>query len=303
MYISSFIIHIILCRSQLSHNKYHKHTTIPPDMMKLKTPILFIWASIFLLSSIPHSGLLAEATGGFDLKAYIYYTDGASCISNSDRISGTLIYAYNSNRMSGRGIVKENYHGPCKYFDGGHYDFMYQRSSGSGSSYMLDGYCIECNGMVGCTKTQNDCSDFQTSIPTNAYTSTGTNQQTNSSSTTVNVNATISLAVMDGVEASIYQEISGASSSARPDSFFLFALAGVGCGLMALVVSSTTVKMLRRKIQMKKKTSTISSIDSNELLKDGTSTSCSSTNSIRTSSSATSSTSSKHETNNLATFA
>ena len=184
---------------------------------------------------------------------------------------------------------------------------------------MLDGYCIECNGMVGCTKTQNDCSDFQTSIPTNAYTSTGTNQQTNSSSTTVNVNgnvnvnvnvnATISLAVMDGVEASIYQEISGASSSARPDSFFLFALAGVGCGLMALVVSSTTVKMLRRKIQMKKKTSTISSIDSNELLKDGTSTSCStssscsSTNSIRTSSSATSSTSSKHETNNLATFA
>ena len=69
--------------------------------------------------------------------AFIYYQD-ASC-SNDGDITGTAIYAYNNKRMSGRGFVKENYHGNCKYFQGGYFDFMYDSVE---NSYMKNGYCI-----------------------------------------------------------------------------------------------------------------------------------------------------------------
>ena len=71
-------------------------------------------------------------------KAYLYYKD-AECSSGS-KISGTLVYAYNDSRMKGKGFTKKNYHGPCKYFEGGFYDFMY--SSNDDGSYMQSGYCI-----------------------------------------------------------------------------------------------------------------------------------------------------------------
>ena len=71
------------------------------------------------------------------MSAYIYYKD-AACTDGS-YIKGQFIYAYDHKRMSGKGFKIQKYYGPCKYFEGGKYDFMYGDRDGK---YMRDGYCI-----------------------------------------------------------------------------------------------------------------------------------------------------------------
>lgn len=88
----------------------------------------------FILSII---FLLNQCLGYTHTHAYIYYED-AECISGG-YIVGKAIYAYDNYRMKGKGFVKKNYQGPCKYFQGGYFDFMYDGIDGS---YMKNGYCI-----------------------------------------------------------------------------------------------------------------------------------------------------------------
>ena len=182
--------------------------------------------------------------------AYVFYED-AKCMKDGTRIYGTFLYGYDDSRMQGKGFTKENYYGPCKYFDGGYYDFMYSKSSGG--SYMQNGYCITCNGVVGCSKTQDDCSDFQTSMPSNLYTSTGNQQYTNENSSENNV----SYELMQQVEENVYEEASAASEG---DLATIYAMLGVFIGMMSLFAIFTSSKGIKRLRQSK------ASVDTSEFL-------------------------------------
>ncbi len=175
------------------------------------------------------------------MNAYIYYKD-AQCSNSTNKILGTLVYGYSDQRMTGRGIVKKNYNGPCKYFDGGFYDFMYENKEKTGT-FMLNGYCMTCHGVVGCSTTKNDCSGFQSYIPqSNVYTSTGNSQSTGS----YGGGGSISYEIADEVENSVYKEI---NNSAR-GSDSMYAVLGVMCGVtlfFILVVSSKITKRMLMK--------------------------------------------------------
>lgn len=187
-----------------------------------------------------------QTTHGMGIGAYIYY-EGAECVKKDSMIHGTFIYAYDNSRMSGKGFVKQNYYGPCKYFEGGFYDFMY--ASDSGKSYMKTGYCAECHGMVGCTKTPYNCTEFQSLVPSKAYTlSSSSSFEDNGDSFNTNSNYEAMEQVAEQVEYGVYQEISAASLS-YDGSVFVFALLGMFSGLTALMViyvGMTGIKRIRK---------------------------------------------------------
>jgi hypothetical protein len=93
----------------------------------LTSSSIFITLSLFLFQ-IPR--VHADA-------AYVYYED-AECISGN-YIEGKLIFAYDTSSMKGHGFTLKNYNGPCKYFEGGRFDFMYGSPNGS---FMKNGYCV-----------------------------------------------------------------------------------------------------------------------------------------------------------------
>lgn len=215
---------------------------------------------IILLTLLLTLTNLHTTTARMGVYAYIFYED-ATCVNNNQMIEGTFIYAYDNPRMSGKGFTRKNYYGPCKYFDGGFYDFMYgssssSSSSGSGkkSSYMKTGYCATCNGMVGCTKTPYNCTDFQSVVPTNAYT-LSSSSSSSSSSTSEEDNTNSNYEAMEqstkNLEKEVYQEIAAASlsNSGSDDSVAIFALLGMLSGLtvlMILYVGMASYKKIRR---------------------------------------------------------
>lgn len=181
-----------------------------------------------LLLNLP---ILIQADG---LKGYIYYED-AKCVDKKT-IYGTLNFAYNDRSLTSEGFSKKNFKGPCKYFDGGHFDFIYSDKSSSKGTFMKSGYCIKCNGVTGCTKTKNDCNDFQTILPEYPYYSGNQQQSSNrygSASTTSTGSSSGSLE--EKIESSIYQEISRASDS----SFSTYLFLGILMGMMSLLVLLT----------------------------------------------------------------
>lgn len=194
---------------------------------------------------------------GANSYAYIYYKD-AQCSNSTNKILGTLVYGYNEQRMKGRGIVKENYNGPCKYFDGGFYDFMYETKEKTGV-FMLNGYCLQCHGVVGCSKTKNDCSGFQSYIPQeNIYTSTGSSQNTGGS---YGGGGSISYEIADEVENSVYREINRAGGSD-----FMYAVLGVMCGLSLFFILVVSSKITKRMLIEGRRQRGRGRIDSNKLM-------------------------------------
>ena len=99
------------------------------------------------------------------MNAYMYY-ENAKC-SGDEYISGKLIYEYDdeTNEPS-NGFTVRKYDGPCNYFRGGLYDF-YEEPARDGR-YVVQGYCIKCNGVIGCSQSKNSCSEFS-SIPPPSY--------------------------------------------------------------------------------------------------------------------------------------
>jgi hypothetical protein len=130
-------------------------------------------------------------------------------------------------------------------------------------SYMKNGYCITCNGMIGCTSVEDDCSYFQTSIPNNIYTSTGNQQDTNkytSSSNGGSEGDNVDYELAAQVEYALYQE---ANSFASQNAFeAVYALIGVFGGLASLFSLYTSIKGIKR-LRLSK-----ASGDTSEFLKD-----------------------------------
>lgn len=155
--------------------------------------------------------------------AYIFYKNG-KCNNYNTTITGTMVLAYNDERLKGRGRVHKNYYGNCKYFDGGFYDFEYE----SDVFEILNGYCIKCNGIVGCTNIKNDCSGFQSEIPSNIYTLSGDEQDSNS--TYYGYDGDV-YATADLVDYHVYAAIQG-SQGYQTNS--LYQLAGVICAMTLL---------------------------------------------------------------------
>mmetsp|Transcript_16166 Transcript_16166/g.19757 ORF Transcript_16166/g.19757 Transcript_16166/m.19757 type:complete len:224 (-) Transcript_16166:294-965(-) len=189
--------------------------------------------SLFILCAFAFSNLTCNAS----LNAYVYYED-AECVKNNG-IAGTLIYAYDDSRMSGQGFVKESYYGPCKYFEGGYHDFMYDAYDGN---YMENGYCITCNGLIGCSATQYDCSDFQTSMPANPYTLSIEQSSNNYTSTSDSSDETIPYELVESVENAVYSEVSSSSQGSSP----IYALLGAFTGMIALLSMYTTWRVMKR---------------------------------------------------------
>ncbi len=98
------------------------------------------------------------------LNAYLYYED-AVC-TGDNYISGTLAYDYgDENKLYGlKGFTVEKYDGPCYYFRGGFYNFDYGEPENG--LYMSQGYCLKCNGAVGCSPTTDSCREFASVEPT-----------------------------------------------------------------------------------------------------------------------------------------
>lgn len=120
-------------------------------------------SSLLILASCLHS---AKA-----INAYIYYTD-ATCI-DSETISGTFNLAYDSSSLQGFGL-SDDHNGECIYFTNGYIDI----SSGYSNiaSSMVNGYCVECNGVVGCSSTQDSCDDIKTIVTTSLYQMSSSNE-------------------------------------------------------------------------------------------------------------------------------
>lgn len=92
------------------------------------------------------------------------YYENATC-TGDNYISGTLMYVYGKeNSLYDLQEFKvEKYDGPCHYFAGGFYDFSYgEPESGF---YFKQGYCLKCNGVVGCSPITSSCHEFSSVDP------------------------------------------------------------------------------------------------------------------------------------------
>ncbi len=185
--------------------------------------------------------------------AYIFYKNG-KCNNYNTTITGTMVLAYNDERLSGRGRVHKHYYGNCKYFSGGFYDFEYEEDTFE----ILNGYCIECNGIVGCTNIKNDCSGFQSEVPENIYTlSSFENEEQDSNSTDYygddydgDVYATADL-----VDYHVYKAIQG-SQGYQANSLYQFA---------AVICAMTLLAFFAKKVAGNME----SQIDSSKFLQEG----------------------------------
>jgi hypothetical protein len=98
------------------------------------------------------------------LSSYLYY-ENATC-SGDTHIEGDVVYEYDdSSSMNTNGFVVEEYNGPCNYLDGGSYNFWNGRAEND--IYMTKGYCITCDGVIGCSPVYDTCDEFYTIAPTN----------------------------------------------------------------------------------------------------------------------------------------
>ena len=123
-----------------------------PKLRRLST---FIIGCVTLMSKIRTNNAL---------NAYLYYED-AQC-TGDNYISGTLIYDYEDDAKSVydiKGFQVEEYDGPCHYFSGGFYDFTYAEPQNG--RYTSTGYCLKCNGVIGCSPTTDSCHEFSSLEP------------------------------------------------------------------------------------------------------------------------------------------
>jgi len=217
-------------------------------MMIIKAYLFIAITSIFHLPSVVRGG---------HLKAFIYYED-ASCV-DSNTISGTFIYAYSDTSMSDeKGFSKKHYNSTCKYFKGGFYDFEY--NSGN-KEKMYSGYCIKCNGTVGCTSKEGRCKYFQTAYPSEEPYYSGKYQRSSRKYGTAlsftNNSSSVAFTTNE-LEAYVYQSISPATSSISfPSSFFF--------GMVALLGIMLTI-LTHRRLEETFFRKEVTSVDSSEFL-------------------------------------
>ena len=99
------------------------------------------------------------------LNAYLFY-ENANC-TGTKSIEGDLVYQYDeSSMMNTNGFIVDEYSGPCNYFGGGYHDFL-NDSNDTDYEYMTEGFCMTCDGVVGCSASYDECDDFYTIVPTN----------------------------------------------------------------------------------------------------------------------------------------
>jgi len=93
------------------------------------------------------------------LNAYLFY-ENAEC-SGTNYIRGSLVYEYDdSTSTETEGFIIHAYNGPCNYFEGGYHDFL--NDSNETDSDMTQGFCMTCDGVVGCSASEYSCDEFYT---------------------------------------------------------------------------------------------------------------------------------------------
>mmetsp|Transcript_24542 Transcript_24542/g.36365 ORF Transcript_24542/g.36365 Transcript_24542/m.36365 type:complete len:231 (-) Transcript_24542:266-958(-) len=98
------------------------------------------------------------------LNAYLFYED-AQC-SGTKSIRGSLVYEYDdSTSTETEGFTIDAYNGPCNYFEGGYHDFL--NDSDETDSDMIQGFCMTCDEVVGCSASEDSCDEFYTISPAN----------------------------------------------------------------------------------------------------------------------------------------
>jgi hypothetical protein len=195
----------------------------------LITLIQFILTlTLFLSSNVSYS---------HGLDAYMYYED-AMC-TGDNFISGTLIYEYGEENAlyNLKGFKVEKYDGPCHYFSGGFYDFEYgEPSSGY---YMSQGYCMICDGVVGCSPEIDSCHEFASIQPT--YTDDDANDGNDANDTYYN-----GFAVSEAANArKIIKKQVKESNSKRPLSYLVMGAISMLVMLSIFSGSLQAVKKLR----------------------------------------------------------
>jgi len=109
----------------------------------------------------------ASPVSGFN--AYIYYKN-AQC-TDTTTIYGTFVLSYDDEAYADYGYDMA-YSGPCIYLDGGSWEIADDDSVYYDYETAFDaikyGYCVECNGMAGCSY-DGTCDTFMSEMPQAAY--------------------------------------------------------------------------------------------------------------------------------------
>lgn len=191
------------------------------------------------------------------LNGYLFYKD-AVC-SGEEYIKGKLVYGYgsNSNVTTLDGFTVDKYDGPCKYFRGGFFDFDYDNTDDD--SLTRVGYCMQCDGVVGCAKTKNSCTDFASLKPS---------EDTDDDSYSQVDEYTISRATM--AEDALYEQIYK-SNTYLLKGFRLYSIIGGVVAMGALLgLLSTSIKYVHQQTIERKATEDcgLACIDFKDLMTD-----------------------------------
>jgi hypothetical protein len=98
------------------------------------------------------------------LNSFLHYKNG-EC-SGESNIKGTLIYEYDyPKNLPNNGFMIESYNGPCYYLEGGFHNL---ENNDNAQTSISKGYCMKCNGVLGCSGSKYDCNQFYTLAPKDA---------------------------------------------------------------------------------------------------------------------------------------
>jgi hypothetical protein len=172
--------------------------------------------------------------------AYLYY-DNANCLSGGN-VLGELYYVWDDKNMKGKGRHIEKYKGTCKYFENGSFNTEFQTVD---YGYMKDGYCIICQGMLGCTSKQYSCKYFQTIIPSKQTYKLSYNSTSNTSEEDTNQDTSD----LEEVAENIYQEILS-SNEYKSSPTYVYSLAGVAVAITAFFVAISSTRTYHRRMQL-----------------------------------------------------
>lgn len=172
--------------------------------------------------------------------AYLYY-DNANCLSGGN-VMGELYYVWDDKNMKGKGKHIKKYTGTCKYFENGLFNTEFQTVD---NGYMKDGYCIVCQGMLGCTSKQYSCKYFQTIIPSKQTYKLSYNSTSNVSDVDDNQD-TFDL---EEVAENIYQEILR-SNKYKSSSTYVYSLAAAAVATTAFFVVISASRTYYRRINL-----------------------------------------------------
>lgn len=183
-----------------------------------------------------HFSLVLSATlfgTSLGLSAFYSYED-ATCI-DSNTIKGTAVMSYDDSDYAAYGYSM-SYYGGCMYFSGGSLDL---EDYDYGYGFYEYGYCVECDGAVGCSS-DGSCDNFMTYPGTTA--SSGYQQMVSGSSNYSDEQTTlpfgqaasqIKSASLEAEEHKVEQEDTNGEASMN------VAVSGglVGMALMSLIVA------------------------------------------------------------------